>query len=86
MFPSFSVKRADRSYTSLGHGGVAIVFRDLYVCKPIKVPFSDDPPCKLESVWPLFTSDTNRRLIVAALYGPPRRTLAALEADLALLE
>ena len=68
------------------HGGVAIVFRDLYACKPIKVPASDDPTCKLESVWSLFTWDASRRLIVAALYRPPRRTVAALEADFALLE
>ena len=37
VFLDHSVKRADRSYKPLGHGGVAIVFRELYVCKPIKM-------------------------------------------------
>ena len=66
-FPGYPVKRAYRSYKPLGHGGVAIVFRDLCVCKPIiKVTSSDDSTCRLESVWSLFTWDTMRRLIVAA--------------------
>ena len=86
VFPGYAVKRADRSFKPNGHGGVAIVFRDSYVYKLIKVPSSDDPTCKLESLWSMFTWDTNRRLIIAALYRPPRRTVAALDADFALLE
>ena len=85
-FPGYSLKRSDRSYAPLGHGGVAILFRDSYVLKPIKVPLSDGPNCKLESLWSLFTWDKNRRLIIAALYRPPRRTVAALDADFTLLE
>ena len=86
VFPGYTLKRADRSTKPLGHGGVATLFRDSYVCKTIRVTSSDDPVCKLESLWSLFTWSTNRRLIIAALYRPPRRTISALDADFTLLE
>ena len=84
-FPGYSVKRADRSHAPLGHGGVAIVFRDRFVHKPIRAPQSDSQLCKLESLWSLFTWE-NSRVIIASLYRPPRRTGAALEADFESLE
>ena len=85
QFPGYSIKRADRSYAPLGHGGVAILFRDKFVHKPIHVTPSDSQACKLESLWSLFTWDSSR-VIVASLYRPPRRTSAALEADFDCLE
>ena len=84
-FPGYSIKRADRSYAPLGYGGVAIVFREKFVHKPIRAPLPDNQVCKLESLWSLFTWE-NSRVIIASLYRPPRRTSAALEADFECLE
>ena len=85
VFPGYHIKRADRTHAPLGHGGVAIIYRDKFAHKLIRVPSSASQTCKLESLWSLFTWD-NRRVIVASLYRPPRRTSAALEADFESLE
>ena len=84
-FPGYVIKRADRAWPPKGYGGVAVVYRDTYECKPIKVPAAEQADTKLESLWNLFRWDNNR-VIVASLYRPPRHTAAALEADFDCLE
>ena len=84
-FSGYVLKRSDRRQAPLGHGGVAILYRENFVQKNVDAPPSDNQACKLESMWSLFTCD-RQRIIVASVYRPPRRTVAALEADFECLE
>ena len=73
-FPGYRVFRADRPDKS-GYGGV------------IAVPPSANPASKIETLWLSVRSGRrDHRFVLAAVYRPPRRTVAALEADFETLE
>ena len=77
--------RCDRPWPPRGYGGVAVLYREKFEHKPIKIPERDSTLSKLESLWSLFKWDKNR-VIIASLYRPPRHTVAALQADFDSLE
>ena len=84
-FPGYVMKRADRTWPPKGYGGVALIYRDRFECKPITVPGAGNVASKLESLWCQLKWENNR-VIVASLYRPPRHTAAALEAYFDTLE
>ena len=78
--------RADRPDKS-GYGGIAVLCRDGVDASVIAVPPSADPASKMETLWLSVRSGRRgHRFVLAAVYRPPRRTVAALEADFETLE
>ena len=83
--PGYDIYRRDRPDQS-GYGGVAIVIKE--PCNFCEIPQPKvSENSKLESLWAVVgTGGGRRRFILAAVYRPPRRTVAALEADFGELE
>ena len=69
-----------------GHGGVAILLRDSCAASVISQPASDCTDCRLESLWLRVKPESGPHFSIAAVYRPPRRTAAAVQADLHELE
>ena len=65
---------------------MAILVRDSYTASVIPQPASDCAACRLESLWLRVKPATGRQFATAAVYRPPRRTVAAVQADLDELE
>ena len=85
-FPGYRVFRADRPDKS-GYGGVAVLCRDGFDASVIAVPPASDPSSKMETLWlNVRSGPRGHRFVLAAVYRPPRRTVAALEADFETLE
>ncbi|KAF0298489.1 hypothetical protein FJT64_004166 [Amphibalanus amphitrite] len=84
-FPGYTLHRADRPGDA-GYGGVAILVKDSYTASVIPQPASDCAACRLESLWLRVKPATGRQFSIAAVYRPPRRTVAAVQADLDELE
>ena len=84
-FPGYTLHRADRPGDA-GYGGVAILIRDNYAASVIPQPASDCVDCRLESLWMRVKPESGPHFSIAAVYRPPRRTVAAIEADLTELE
>ena len=82
--PGYDIHRRDRP-DKTGYGGVAIVTNELLTYREIPQPSASDNS-KLESLWAVVGTGGARRFILAAVYRPPRRTVAALEADFGDLE
>ncbi|KAF0288234.1 hypothetical protein FJT64_013386 [Amphibalanus amphitrite] len=80
-FPGYTLHRADRPGDA-GYGGVAILVKDSYTASVIPQPASDCAACRLESLWLRVKPATGRQFSIAAVYRPPRRTVAAVQADL----
>ena len=84
-FPGYTLHRADRPGDA-GYGGVAVLVKENYTASVIPQPVSDCAACRLESLWLRVKPATGRQFSVAAVYRPPRRTVAAVQADLDELE
>ena len=84
-FPGYVLYRADRPGDA-GHGGVAVLIRDSYTASVISQPAADCADCRLESLWLRVRPATGPHFTKAAVYRPPRRTVAAVRADIGELE
>ena len=84
-FPGYTLHRADRPDGS-GFGGVAILCGGGYSGSVIPQPESECATCQLESLWLRVRPATGAPFTLAAVYRPPRRTAAALQADFTELE
>ena len=84
-FPGYTLTRADRP-GGAGYGGVAILSRECYPVSVISQPVSECVTCKLESLWLRVKPKSGSQFSIAAVYRPPRRTVAAIEADISELE
>ena len=84
-FPGYALHRADRP-GDVGHGGVAILIRDSYSASVIPHPASDCADCRLESLWLRVKPAIGPHFSIAAVYRPPRRAVAAVQADISELE
>ena len=84
-FPGYVLHRADRP-GDVGHGGVAILIRDSYSASVIPHPASDCADCRLESLWLRVKPAIGPHFTIAAVYRPPRRSVAAVQADISELE
>ncbi|KAF0311130.1 hypothetical protein FJT64_018016 [Amphibalanus amphitrite] len=84
-FPGYTLHRADRPGDA-GYGGVAILARDSYQAAVIPQPPADCAGCLLESLWLRVKPSAGPPFTLAAVYRPPRRTAAALQADIGELE
>lgn len=76
-FPGYVLHRADRP-GDVGHGGVAILIRDSYSASVIPHPASDCADCRLESLWLRVKPAIGPHFTIAAVYRPPRRSVAAV--------
>ena len=84
-FPGYALHRADRP-GDVGHGGVGILVRDSYAATVIPQPSPECADCRLESLWLRIKPQSGKHFSVAEVYRPPRRTVAAVQADLSELE
>ncbi|KAF0292859.1 hypothetical protein FJT64_009231 [Amphibalanus amphitrite] len=84
-FPGYTLHRADRPGEA-GYGGVAILAHHNYQTAVIAQPSADCADCRLESLWLRVKPATGPHFTLAAVYRPPRRTAAALQADFGELE
>ena len=85
-FPGFTVIRADRPDKS-GYGGVAVIHRDGVQASTIATPHVTDTTSKIETLWTIIKpGHRGHQFVLATVYRPPRRTVAAIEADFATLE
>ena len=85
-FPGYRVFRADRPDKS-GYGGVAVLCRNDIEATVIKAPPAASTSSKLESLWlDVKPGRRGHRFVLAVVYRPPRRTVAALDADFETLE
>ena len=84
-FPGYTLTRADRP-GGAGYGGVAILSRECYPVSVISQSVSECATCKLESLWLRVKPKSGSPFSIAAVYRPPRRTVAAIEADVSELE
>ena len=85
-FPGYRIFRADRPDKS-GYGGVAVLCRNAIDASVIAVPPAANPSSKMESLWlSVGSGRRGHQFVLAAVYRPPRRTVAALEADFETLE
>lgn len=85
-FPGYRVFRADRP-DKTGYGGVAVLCRDGIDASVIAVPPATNPSSKMESLWLIVKpGQRSKQFILAVVYRPPRRTVAAIESDFETLE
>ena len=84
-FPGYTLHRADRPGGS-GFGGVATLCSDNYSGSVMPQPGSECAACQLESLWLRVRPPSGQQFTLAAVYRPPRRTAAALQADFHELE
>ena len=83
--PGYQIHRTDRP-NGRGYGGVALAVKTGIDAAQLKVPEQRHPGSALETLWMLLKLDGGRQVIVASVYRPPSRTVAALSSDFTDLE
>ena len=83
--PGYQIHRTDRP-DGRGYGGVALAVKTGIDTAQLKVPEQRHPGSALETLWMLLKLDGDRQVIVASVYRPPSRTVAALSSYFTDLE
>ena len=85
----YRLYRCDRSDTrglAKGHGGVAILIRDMYHVEVLKTPVTGVRNSKLEVIWAKVNVGKCRGILFASVYRVPTNTSTQVNADLEDLE